>query len=257
VEPWRQQLDAGNADAAWDLFITRYRRLIFATIRRLTRAHDDVLDVFTRVCESLSGNDLARLRRFVDDREHRARFSTWLVAVVRNQTIDWLRERDGRRRTTVPPGLTPLGARIYQLVLVDGLSHAEAYETIATRDGAPLSFGAFLREVSEAYRTVRGLPRSRLAGEQQLLEWCPSQEAFADAELPSESRERVARAIADLAADEQLAIRLFVIEERKAADVARAVGWPNEKAVYNRVYRVLRALRTALENQGVRREDLE
>ena len=107
MEPWLTEIAAGRYQAAWDLVAERYNRLILATIRRLVRDHDDVMDVFSAVCQALSENDLARLRRFVDE-PTRARFSTWLVAVVRNLTIDWLRKRDGRRRDDVPEALSGL-----------------------------------------------------------------------------------------------------------------------------------------------------
>src|SRR5687768_6572608 len=126
VEPWRAQLSDGDSTAAWDAFIHRYQRLIIATIRHVARDHDDVMDVFARVCEALRADDLARLRRFDDAPEQRrARFSTWLVAVVHNITIDWIRARDGRSRNNAPPDLSPLGLRIFQYVITEGRSHVE------------------------------------------------------------------------------------------------------------------------------------
>lgn len=52
-------LSPGNAggragpEAASDLFLDRYRRLIFAAIRHYAQDHDDVMDVFARACEAL------------------------------------------------------------------------------------------------------------------------------------------------------------------------------------------------------------
>ena len=48
-----------------------------------------------------------------------------------------------------------------------------------------------------------------------------------------------------------LAVRLFVVDGLRAAEVALIVGWPHAKAVYNRVERALRAMRAALEDQGI------
>ena len=100
MEPWLSKLHEGDVEGAWDCFIERYRRLIFATIRHYAEDYDDVMDIFAWVCESLRQDDLARLRRYPHPQQktHRARFSTWLVAVVRNQTIDWFRHRKGRQR---------------------------------------------------------------------------------------------------------------------------------------------------------------
>src|SRR5262245_61158178 len=88
----------GDSQAAWDVFVERYRRLMFAAIRHYTSDHDEVMDVFAEVCGALRENDLARLRVWLAQPAHSARFSTWLVTVVRNLTVDWYRRRDGRHR---------------------------------------------------------------------------------------------------------------------------------------------------------------
>jgi DNA-directed RNA polymerase specialized sigma24 family protein len=71
-----------------------------------------------------------------------------------------------------------------------------------------------------------------------------------------DSARRVAEALASLPPAERVAVQLFVVEGMPAADVARAVGWPNAKMVYNRVYRALDALRVALARVGVGPEHL-
>ena len=120
MEAWAAELQRGRPDAAWDLFVGRYRRLIFAAIRHYAQDYDDVMDVFARVCEALREDDLRRLRVYVQQPEHRARFSTWLVTVVRHVTVDWFRQRDGRRRlSAVAEGLSPLRRRISDIDGVD------------------------------------------------------------------------------------------------------------------------------------------
>jgi len=47
------------------------------------------MDVFARVCEALRENDFNRLRRCAARVDPGRPFSTWLVAVVHNLTIDW------------------------------------------------------------------------------------------------------------------------------------------------------------------------
>src|SRR5690349_23632778 len=78
MESWAAELASGRADAAWDLFLDRYRRLIFAAIRHYAQDYDDVMDIFARVCEALREDDLARLRCYAEQPFHGARFSTWL-----------------------------------------------------------------------------------------------------------------------------------------------------------------------------------
>jgi len=252
-EPWLAQLNAGHADAAWDAFIGRYRRLIFAGIRHYARDYDDVMEVFARVCEALRENDFRRLRAYGAQPVHRARFSTWLVTVVRHLTVDWFRERDGRRRLpALAEGLLPLQRQIFEHVFLDGRSHVEAFELIRTAGGADLDFRQFLGELRLVYRAVaagrRGLLVRELAHEPQ--------ESGDPWEASGERGALLEQALASLSAEDRVAVELYVVEELPAADVARIVGLPNAKAVYNKVYRALGDLRAWMARTGVRQEDL-
>ena len=48
MEDWVVELQGGRPDAAWDRFLERYRRLIFAAIRHYAQDYDDVMDVFAQ-----------------------------------------------------------------------------------------------------------------------------------------------------------------------------------------------------------------
>jgi hypothetical protein len=72
MEGWAAELQSGRPDAAWDLFLDRYRRLIFAAIRHYAQDYDDVMDVFARVCVALREGDLRRLRTYAAQPDHRA-----------------------------------------------------------------------------------------------------------------------------------------------------------------------------------------
>jgi DNA-directed RNA polymerase specialized sigma24 family protein len=76
-----------------------------------------------------------------------------------------------------------------------------------------------------------------------------------DALHSAETGTQLAAALKTLQPDERLAIQLFVIDELPAERVARVVGWPNAKAVYNRVYRALATVRKDLEGQGFKPSD--
>ena len=157
MSDWIAKLEAEDLDGAWDLFVERHRRLIFAAIRHYTTEHDEVMDVFAQVCESLRADDLGRLRRYLAQGSHSARFSTWLVAVVRNLTVDWFRHRDGRKRlSAIATHLPLLQRRIFECVFADGRSHVETYELLSSREAPGLSFGAFLRELRATYHAVAG-----------------------------------------------------------------------------------------------------
>jgi len=253
VELWLSEIAEGRYEAAWDIIAERYSRLILATIRRLVSDHDEVMDVFSDVCQALSENDLARLRRFVDE-PRRARFSTWLVAVVRNLTIDWLRKHEGRRQHRVPAALFGLQREIYTAVFLEGRSHLEAYETIASRHGS-VTFRAFLRGLRDTYRLcppTSGAEARRPAVELNNDVAMPATDAVAEAD----TTQRLTDALATFPPAHRLALELFVIEGMPAAQVAHTVGWRNAKAVYNNVYRMLDALRVRLERVGIGSEDL-
>jgi RNA polymerase sigma factor (sigma-70 family) len=256
MEDWALELANGRPEPAWDLFVGRYRRVIFAAIRHYARDYDDVMDVFARVCEALREDDLRRLRSFLEQPLHRARFSTWLVAVVRNLTVDWFRHRDGRRRiTALAVALPPLQRRIFELVFFEQRRHLEAYELIRTRDAPDLSYRAFLAELRSTYLAVAERQRGRVLHD---LAGAPPPEVEVEAAAepaPGETSELLERALGALSPEDRTAVHLYVTEELSAAEVARILGW-SPKTVYNRVYRALAALREHLEGAGLRREDL-
>jgi RNA polymerase sigma factor (sigma-70 family) len=261
VEDWVAELQGGRSDAAWDLFLGRYRRLIFAAIRHYAQDYDDVMDVFARACEALREDELGRLRRWVEQPDHRARFSTWLVAVVRNLTVDWFRHRDGRRRlSTVAENLPPLRRRIFEHVFLDQRSHIEAYELIRAREAPALSYREFLVELRATYRAVTEGRRGQVLRDLGPMPRAPELVA-AEPVAPSaidvaEQGQLIERALGALGPEDRVIVELFVLEELSAEAVAKVLGLPNPKAVYNRAYRALAVVREQLQRAGVRREDL-
>lgn len=258
MEPWLTELDLGHGQSAWDLFVERYRRLLLATIGRLVPDHDDRMDVFAIVCDALTENDFARLKRYSAKHAAGATVATWLVAVVRNLTIDWLRRQQGRQRQAIPPNLSPIQREIYRAVCIDRVSHVEAYGVIQARAGTPLSFAEFLRE-ARATRRLAPCPNDspgRASSVGPLRDDHAAPATTLDFAESADLASRMAAALASQPDDVRLAVDLFVVERLPAADVARVVGWSNAKTVYNRVYRALAELRTLLEREGIGRGDL-
>ena len=261
MEEWVAELQRGRSDAAWDLFLDRHRRLVFAAIRHYAQDYDDVMDVFAQVCETLREDDLRRLRVYVGQLDHSARFSTWLVTVVRHLTIDWFRHRDGRRRLSrVAEGLPPLRRRIFEYVFLDQRSHVEAYELIRARELPALSFREFLTELRATYQAVTDGRRGRLLRELGRAPAAPeagaSEPIGPTATDAAEQSQIVERALGTLGSEDRLIVELYVLEELPAETVAKVLDLANPKAVYNRAYRALAAVREQLERAGVRREDL-
>lgn len=256
MDAWRAELEAGNGEAAWGLFEQHYRRVILGTIRRLLHDPDAVMDVFAEVCAALTANDFARLRRYTERSSSGAAVSTWLVVVVRNLAVDSLRKGGGRAARAVPSGLSALHRDIYSALCFRGLSHTEAFEALRTAAGLTVSFAEFLREVRNV-RQSHPCPENLPVRRREPVPLLPDIPVpVAD---PAEVRDlaaRLAGALASQPADVRLAVQLFVVDELPAAQVASLVGWPNPKAVYNRVRRALEAMRALLEREGVGRGDL-
>ena len=88
--------DTRGAEEAWQSFLSEHSRLILSVARKVCNDHDDAMDAYVHVLDALQANGWARLRSFSDD--GRARFTTWLVVVVRRLCIDHRRAREGRTR---------------------------------------------------------------------------------------------------------------------------------------------------------------
>jgi DNA-directed RNA polymerase specialized sigma24 family protein len=250
MDAWVSELQRGNSDAAWDAFLDRYRRLIFAAIRHYARDYDDVMDIFARVCESLRADDLRRLRSWTDQTEHRAHFSTWLVTVVRNLTVDWFRLRDGRHRVSaIAERMPPRQRAIFERVFVEGRSHLETYELLRAAGFPTLSFKEFLVELRQTYALATTGRRGHLFSD---VSPPPPDEIEID-DGAGEDGELLADALRSLSPTDRVAVEMYVVDQLPADEVARIVGLPNAKAVYNRVYRALATLRERLERAGLRR----
>ena len=257
MDDWMEELRRGSPEVAWDLFLARYRRVIFAAIYHYAHDPDDAMDIFACVAEALRRDDMRRLRRYLEQPSHRARTSTWLVAVVHHLTIDWFRHRDGRRRLSViGDNLPPLRRRIFEEVYFERRTHIETYERIRATVAPDLTFGQFLAELRATHQLVTaGHHGNVLRAMAARTPDAPSVQAPRTGET-AERRAILADAVGSLATEERRIVDLYVLDERPAASVASMVGLPNAKAVYNRVYRALGALRQRLEQSGIRRGDL-
>ena len=256
-EAWIAPLSAGHLDVAWDAFIGRYRRIIFAAIRHYAQDYDDVMEIFAHVCEALREEDFRRLRSYISRPDHQARFSTWLVTVVRHLTVDWFRHRDGRRRLpALAEQLPPIQRRIFVHVFVESRSHVEAYELIRSAESPAMTFRDFLGELRAVYRAATANRRGTLLPDLGQLPPSESEAPDAGLEDATEQAALIERGLASLPPEDRVAVELYIVEELPANEVARIVGLPNAKAVYNKVYRALAVLRQQMESTGVRRRDL-
>jgi RNA polymerase sigma factor (sigma-70 family) len=81
-------------EAAWQAFLVRYSLLIRHTAAKLGSDYDRAMDRYAFVLEQLRDDDFRRLRKF--QAGGTAKFSTWLVVVVRRLCLDHHRSIYGR-----------------------------------------------------------------------------------------------------------------------------------------------------------------
>ena len=251
MNTWQELLGRGELDGAWAAVARDHDRLIRSVIRRLVDDPDLVEELYGVVVAALTFDQFARLRRYSREDPSGASMSTWLVVVVRRLVIDWLRREDGRARQTVPTDLDGWRRAMYVARCLERLAASDTYESVRSDSAAPSTFPAFLRELRALART-HPCPEVRPPRRAALLPLSDDLTVMAvdPAEVVEQSRQLESLLGAE-APDIRLAIQLFVVEEVEAAEVARLVGWPNAKAVYNRVGRALARMRAALARAGV------
>ncbi len=143
------RLVAGDK-AAWDGFVQRYARVIYAAVQRRlvpagrTQEADDVAqDVFVKLCS----RDFKLLRNYDPAR---AKLTTWLTVIANSSTIDHLRRQSAPTtdldsapqaalavepklpvRIKIPPALlSPRQALVIELLYQQEFDVAEAAETM-------------------------------------------------------------------------------------------------------------------------------
>jgi len=163
MEGWAVDLASARPGAVWDLFLDRYRRLIFAAIRHYAQDYDDVMDVFAQVCAALREGDLRRLRTYAAQPDHRARFSTWLVTVVRHLTVDWFRHRDVRRRLSPSRSFSASCVRLIAGLRTDDAGCALSWGTrrLLKRRRQRVPATSLTRGPNWSKRSARSPPRGR------------------------------------------------------------------------------------------------
>ncbi|NNE07587.1 MAG: hypothetical protein HKN20_03385 [Gemmatimonadetes bacterium] len=144
-----------SPEEAWDQFLDEYTNLIFSVAAKFRRDEDGRVDLYLHICEKLHENGMRRLLKFDPDRTAGScKLSTWLVTVSRNLCIDFIRGKQGRKRLNEPIKKLPEREQlVFKYCYWEGMSFAEAYETLRTRHGMETSFG----EVHDAVRTINGV----------------------------------------------------------------------------------------------------
>lgn len=234
-----------------------HRELIDRAIGSVCRRHRlsgaDAEDFAGGVRLHLIEDDYGVLRRF----QGRSSLQTYLVVVITHYFQDFRNARWGKWRPSAEARrLGPLGVQLETLVVRDGLSLDEAYETLRTHEHVAES-----RQAIEAIAARFPSRPRRTFVPDDALEERPAADAGPDATVQqaqaAEAARRVAAAlsaaVAGLAPQDRLILRMRFEDDCGVADIARALQI-DQKPLYRRIERLLSQLRSALEAGGLSAE---
>jgi RNA polymerase sigma factor (sigma-70 family) len=211
------------------------------------------------VCEKLSEKKYRRLLAFHPD--GRARFSTWLRAVVRNLCLDWLRSQFGRRQVFRSiASLGVLDQEIFDSVFRRGISIQNAWYDLSTK-GFEISYAEFEERANRVRRLLTSRQLWLLSTSRTIMESldsAPDAPTSFEVVDPSPDPEKaallrdihvaVSKAMQELHEGDRLLLRLRFLQGLSLLAIAELVGLKNAQTADRRIRDALQKLR---ENLGV------
>lgn len=245
------------AQDAWAAFLESYSALILQVVHSFERDPDHVSDCFLFVCEQLSRKRFRRLRSFRP--QGRARFSTWLRAVVRNLCLDWHRKEFGRHRVLQSVARLPaLEQDLFRGLYQQGLSLDEAFAQLRTsyptltknqldeaekriRDRlSPRQLWLLSRRLPRVVPLENGPDQIEPSQHQDIPDLGPNPETLADF---GERQAALSAALSRLSAQDRLLLRLRFEQELTLQEVARIARLGDAQKADRRLREILERLR--------------
>ncbi|HYH81457.1 MAG TPA: sigma-70 family RNA polymerase sigma factor [Longimicrobium sp.] len=231
------------------------RRTAAKLCQRHGLAPDDTDEFVSWTTAKLVENDYAALRKFRGE----SSITTYLTVVISMHYRDYRVAELGRWRPSAEAKRQGADAiALEELVYRDGYGVTEAVSILRTR-------GKTTRPDRELYAVFATLPirhRGRPRAVRGDAPWSetPADES-ADARIVAEEMsaqrtrmsEGLERALAELAPEDALIVRLHFFENVKIAAIARSLGL-EQKPLYRRLERILSRLRGELAASGISRE---
>lgn len=232
------------------------KAVIAQSCRRSNFSFQEAEDFGGHVLCKLIDDDYAVIRKFRGDKG--ATLQTYLTMVIKRALLDYKDHIWGKHHASAEAQrLGPVAVRLEELMVRDRYSFEEACEILRTNEGVGMS-------VAELADLRAKLPRrvpKQVVGEDP-LQFEPAQELRPDQQLLEKEREAgrrrlymgLKRGLDTLPNDDHLLVKLWV--KFSIADIAR-IYKVEQKPLYRRMDKILKALERALERQGVRREDIK
>ena len=232
------------------------RRVAASLCRKHGVAGDDAKDFLSYTLERLVENDCAVLRKFRGE----SSITTYLTVVIAMHFQDWLISRWGRWRPSAAAKREgPVAVMLERLVYRDGYSLEQAARILRER-GLTTATDRELAVLLSRF-PVRSGTRPREVGPEP-LESTPAVETadlgVRETEAEAERQDVLAalkRVVDALPPEDRIIVQMRFWENSSVADIARVRGL-DQKPLYRRQDRILKALREALEKAGISREQI-
>jgi RNA polymerase sigma factor (sigma-70 family) len=234
----REQLVTDSREG-WRVFVNQFTPGMLATIEHAgVREHDDVMDVYVRVCEHLAADDCARLRRHDPGK---GALGAWLTVVVRRVVVDWVRSRKGRRRMFhAIEQLGDLDRRVFELRYWRKKQVSEIVELSARDLGRAVSIADVFESLERIELAMSARQRADLLamlareGTPASLDDEPVVSTAISADADPEQRaseieisEELKRALAALPPEDSLIVQLLYVDGLTRRQVERALHISN------------------------------
>jgi len=199
--------------------------------------------------------DYAVLRNF----HGTSSLKTYLMIVTANAFKDFRDKRWGKwRASAAAKELGPVAIRLEELLDKEGRSFDEACEILRTNHKVSES----RRELEEIWKRLPPKTSRRMEGEEKLQELPATgvrpEDRIFEQEL-RETRERVAlalkKALDRLSVEDRLIVKMSIVDNLKIVVIAGLLCM-EQKPLYRRREKILRQLRSDLEREGVRWEQV-
>ncbi len=118
------------------------------------------MELYVLVCERLAEDDCARIRRFDPAK---GAIASWLLVMVRNVMVDWVRSRAGRRRLFKSIQALPrLEQRVFELFYWENAMPGEMVDRLAGEDFGSPPLSAVLESLERVQQALTERQRGEL-----------------------------------------------------------------------------------------------
>ena len=250
-----------NPEEAYGELLRRYSAVILRMIRRFMHDQDEVMEVYTSVCERLRAKDFRALRRFQVTNE----LTPWLSVVVANACRDRFRKL---KAVSVPKSVIgKLDEReqlVFRYYYQKRLEHQEIAETIKGKHDIDCTTYDVIEavgkinemlSVNKRWHLLMALNQNSSTASLEDLREIGIEATSTDTvvksdeeELRIETIEKLNDALEVLDPEDQLLVLLRFEHGLKASEIADAMSIDDHKYVYTRLRTVTNRLRRSLDS---------